>query len=224
MFILGSEANNYLETDETLNYPEQSIQGVNFQEVKESFLLQAIIESFVDGVLILTEQGEWVHANERACRVCQQISPNTSQTNGVPKAIWSICEALIDSRDLLLDQKVIIEAEVNTDDSAVYRIRARWLVIEESAHPYLLVTVEDRHQSNHNIAIAEANKYGLTSREAEVWLLRRANHSYKEIADKLYITLNTVKKHMKNIYAKQQGLFEADDSEEVSPYEYRRAS
>jgi DNA-binding CsgD family transcriptional regulator len=68
-----------------------------------------------------------------------------------------------------------------------------------------LVTIEDRQQSTHNAALTDVKKYGLTPREAEIWLLRRANYSYKEIADRLFITLNTVKKHMKNIYAKQEG-------------------
>jgi DNA-binding CsgD family transcriptional regulator len=77
------------------------------------------------------------------------------------------------------------------------------LVLEENAHPYLLVTIEDRNQSTQNLAIADAKKYGLTRRETEIWLLRRANYSYKEIADKLCISINTVKKHLKNIHIKQ---------------------
>ncbi len=49
---------------------------------------------------------------------------------------------------------------------------------------------------------ADVQKYGLTSREAAVWFFRQSNYSYKEIANKLFISVNTVKKHMKNIYAK----------------------
>ncbi|MCA1991018.1 MAG: LuxR C-terminal-related transcriptional regulator [Coleofasciculus sp. S288] len=223
MFILAPELNSHIKPTATLNYFEKPMQGAGVQQAKQQFLLQAIIEGFVDGVLILTERGEWVHANERAHYVCQQMSQCTSKSNYVPEDIWSVCEALIDSREFFLDRKVIIESEINTNDSIVYRIRARWLVLDESAHPYLLVTIEDRQQSSQNIAIAEAKKYGLTPREAEVWLLRRANHSYKEIADKLYITLNTVKKHMKNIYAKQQELFGFEESGEVTSCEYQQA-
>ena len=74
----------------------------------------------------------------------------------------------------------------------------------ENEQNLLLVTIEDCKQSSQSMAITDAHKYGLTDRETEVWLLRRANLSYKEIAAKLYITINTVKKHLKNIYAKQQ--------------------
>ncbi|MGA7937024.1 MAG: LuxR C-terminal-related transcriptional regulator [Kovacikia sp.] len=74
--------------------------------------------------------------------------------------------------------------------------------------PCVLVTLEDRLQSIQNAAISEGQKYGLTPRETEVWLRHRANYSYKEIASELYITFNTVKKHMKSIYAKQHLILE----------------
>jgi len=41
-------------------------------------------------------------------------------------------------------------------------------------------------------------------RREDVWLLRRANHSYEEIAAKLYIAVNTVKRHLKSIHAKRK--------------------
>ena len=63
--------------------------------------------------------------------------------------------------------------------------------------------MEDVYQPIQNIAIAEAEKYRLTPREKDVWLLYRANYTYKQIAAELCITLNTVKKHMKSIYSKQ---------------------
>ena len=50
------------------------------------------------------------------------------------------------------------------------------------------------------------HKCNLTSREQEIWSLRRSNYSYKEIAAELHITLNTVKKHLKNIYSKRETL------------------
>jgi WD40 repeat protein len=53
-------------------------------------------------------------------------------------------------------------------------------------------------------------KYNLTSREKEIWSLRRANYSLKEIAEALNISLRTIKKHMENIYAKRQTLLLLD--------------
>ncbi|MFB8791597.1 MAG: LuxR C-terminal-related transcriptional regulator [Potamolinea sp.] len=204
MVFLAPKLNDKSATIERQINSEKMVKGADSQAAKQPSLLQAIIEGFVDGVLIVTEGGDWVHSNERARRICHKLCQDTSQVNSVPKPIWHICESLIDSRDIFPDQSMIIEDEIDTDDCSTFRIRARWFAFEETAQPYILVTMEDRLQSTQNTAVAEIKKFGLTSREAEVWLLRRSNYSYKEIAAKLYITHNTVKKHLKNIYAKQQ--------------------
>jgi DNA-binding CsgD family transcriptional regulator len=166
-------------------------------------MLEAVLEGFIDGVLILNEQGELVHANDCARRICQKCS-ETLLVNSIPEPIWQVCESLIESRDLFSDHKLILESEISLETSAMFRIRVRWLDLGSSEQPYLLVTLEDRQQSTQNAVMTDVKKYGLTHREAQVWLLRQAKHSYKEIAAQLYITINTVKKHMKNIYAKQQ--------------------
>jgi len=204
MVFLAPKLNDQSATIEREINSEKMVKGTDSQPTKKPSLLQAIIEGFVDGVLIVTEGGDWVHANERARRICHKLCQDKSQVNLVPQPIWHICESLIDSRDIFPDQSMIIEEEIDTDDCSAFRIRARWFAFEETAQPYILVTMEDRLQSTQNTAVAEIKKFGLTSREAEVWLLRRSNYSYKEIAAKLYITHNTVKKHLKNIYAKQQ--------------------
>ena len=205
MVAFAPELNSKIATFTKQDLSEKQFKMAQSHQAKPPAFLQAIIEGFVDGVLILTEQGDWVHANEYARRICHKLSIGTSQSNAVPQPIWDVCESLIDSCEMFPELKMIIESEIDTENSGAFRIRARWLVLDESVRPYLLVTIEDRRQANQNIAIADAQKYSLTRREAEVWLLRRANYSYKEIAEKLYITHNTVKKHLKNIYAKQQG-------------------
>ncbi len=204
MSILAPRLNGHIEPFATRKPSKIHPQVAPSQASKPSALLQAIIEGFVDGVLILTEQGEWIHSNQYARRICNQLLKCTAQNHSVPETIWHICESLIESRELFPSQRMIIEAEIDGDNFTVFRVRVRWLQLDENSCPYLLVTVEDRSQTTQKTAITEAKKYGLTPREAEVWLLRRANYSYKEIADKLYITLNTVKKHMKNVHAKQQ--------------------
>jgi DNA-binding CsgD family transcriptional regulator len=181
------------------------------KETLKTYLLQAVIESFVDGILVLTPQGGLVHTNEYARRICNKLKAEKIQSsyrqqsaaNLLSEDIWRVCECLIESRELFPDEKIIIESEIKKSNSLELRIRARWLELEESNQRFLLVTLEDLGQTSESIAIADAKKYGLTDREAEVWLLRRASFSYQEIAEHLYITINTVKKHMKNIHAKQ---------------------
>ncbi|BAZ25824.1 two-component response regulator, CheY subfamily protein [Kalymmatonema gypsitolerans NIES-4073] len=167
-------------------------------------LLQAVIESFLDGILILSTERELLHANECGRRICRQLIPGGSSPDTIPEEVWRVCESLIDSRELFPGEKIFLESELETDRGVELRIRARWLPLTTGEQNFVLVILEDRNQTSQSMTLFDAKKYGLTNREAEVWLLRRANLSYKEIAEQLYITINTVKKHLKNIYAKQQ--------------------
>lgn len=46
------------------------------------------------------------------------------------------------------------------------------------------------------------NKFGLSPREYEVLVLIASGYSYQEIADKLFVSLSTVKTHASNIFSK----------------------
>lgn len=196
----SADENNY----NTASIKSQKLSSnEQLQSVSQVHLLQAAIESFVDGILILTTEGELFHANECAREICCQLVPNSELEDKIPAEIWRVCESLIESRKLFDNERKFMEFEVKKSKAVKLRIRAQWLQ-QNGNGDYLIVTLEDCNESSQNIAIADAKKYGLTEREAEVWLLRRANLTYKEIAEHLYITINTVKKHLKNIYAKQQ--------------------
>jgi Bacterial regulatory proteins, luxR family len=182
----------------------------SLNDFKPISLLQEVLEGFIDGILILTDRGEFIHANYCARRIFNQLTEEISSVNSIPQEIWRVCQSLIESRELFPNQKIILESEIVKSDSVAFRVRARWLKLEHIKHPCLLVTLEDRYQSLQTIVTTDVHKYGLTPREAEVWLLYRANYSYKEIADELFITLNTVKKHMKNIHAKRKATCDED--------------
>jgi DNA-binding CsgD family transcriptional regulator len=170
----------------------------------DNLFLQGVIESFFDGILILTEQGKLIHANFLARQICEELTEGKSENNFLPKEIWRVCQALIESRSLYENQPVIIESEITTEQLSTLRIRTRWLQLSEYQQPCLLVILEDKHKSIQNLALSEVVKYGLTRRETEIWLLRRTNLPVKNIAAKLGISINTVKKHIKNIYAKRE--------------------
>ena len=184
---------------------ENAKNNEKLQTVPQVYLLQAVIESFVDGILILTHKGELLHSNECAREMCRQLGKDSLEDK-IPVEILPVYESLIESRELFPSQRIFMEVEVEKSKAVKLRIRARWLHSDDNEEDYIIVTLEDCHESSQNIALADAKKYNLTEREAEVWLLRRANFSYKEIAEHLYITINTVKKHLKNIYAKQEGV------------------
>jgi DNA-binding CsgD family transcriptional regulator len=162
--------------------------------------LQAVLESFVDGILVLTEQKEQKYANQMALQLCQQLAGKSSV---VPQEVWKVCEALIGSRELYPDQAVVVESEVECQDAKL-RIRAQWLNGEGVEPRCLLIRLQDENQTIQGLAIAEAQSWGLTQRETEVWVRRRAGCHRKQIAEELFIALDTVKKHLKNIQTKRQ--------------------
>lgn len=185
----------------SINSLENSLSQVS---QSESFLHQKVIDSFIDGILVVSEQGDWIQSNHLAQRICEEITQNKSQPNSVPQSIWRVCQSLIESRQLYPNSSLMSESEIQTDKSRIFRIRVQWVELQEIPHSCLLVILEDRYQSLQSLVLAEIEKYGLTSREAEVWLLYRANYSRKEIAAELFICIDTVKKHLKNIKAKQE--------------------
>ncbi len=176
---------------------------------KQATLPQEVIANLIDGVLILTDKKELIYANDCAHRFLRQLNRGLSLVNQIPEEVWHICQALIDSRHLLANQYWLIESKILVDTSFVFNVRAHWLKLEDREQPCLLLSIRDQCQYVKDIVSEESQKYGLTSREREIWLLHRANYTYKQIALELCITPNTVKKHMKSIYSKQKSLPEA---------------
>ncbi|MEH2337221.1 helix-turn-helix transcriptional regulator [Nostoc sp.] len=182
----------------------QQLDSINLHESKRADFLQEVIEGLEDGILILSKAGKAIHANASAHRLCCQFNQGNFNQNFVPPAIWNLCKSLLNSRYLFSDKLLILSDEIVLDKSNVFRIRVRLLDLEGFEVPCLLVTIENQYESVKNVALTEVKKFDLTPREAEIWFLYRSNYSYKEIANKLYITINTVKKHMKNIHTKRQ--------------------
>ncbi|MEH2348669.1 MAG: helix-turn-helix transcriptional regulator [Nostoc sp.] len=182
----------------------QQPDSIDLHNSKRVNFLQEVIEGLEDGILILSQTGEIVHTNASANRLCSQFDQGNLNQSFVPSAIWNICELLLRSQYLFSDKLLILSDEIVLDKSNIFRIRVRLLDLDGFEMPCLLVTIENQCESVKNVALTEVKKFDLTPREAEIWFLYRSNYSYKEIAIKLYITIHTVKKHMKNIHTKRQ--------------------
>jgi DNA-binding CsgD family transcriptional regulator len=175
----------------------------------DCILLQEIVEALIDGVLILTPAGEWVYGNYNAHQICQQLNHGQTAGDTVPHPIWQICQRFINPDSTVAGQTTVaqptmLEAEITLERRVCYRVRVRWFRLEDTHSPHLLVTLEDRYQAALNRAIAEIHQYRLTARQADVWLLHSTGHTYREIATTLFVAMNTVKQHMKDIYLKQK--------------------
>ena len=161
-------------------------------------IFQALVESLdcFDGAMILTKTGELVASNRHAIQICHQLTCQLTQLSRVPQQIWHCCQAVLEN------QSQSVEDEIKIDQSNAIRIRASWLPAGYGEQPHLLVRLEDERQTAKQRAEAEAHKYGLTAREAQVWILKRIGCSDKSIATHLYIATDTVKKHVKSIRGK----------------------
>jgi DNA-binding CsgD family transcriptional regulator len=181
---------------------------VNGNEDNSLAFLDVILEGLLDGVMILDLQGRIVRANLQARSFCRKLVAVSamSEVNGLPLVVRAILEALLDSQKTFPQQRVMPEVETYLADRTPLRIRGQFLDLPRSgmAISYVFITIEDRRQSLRGAAIGDAQRFGLTPREAEVWYLRLLGESYREIANVLYITENTVRKHMKNILAKRR--------------------
>ncbi|NET37889.1 MAG: helix-turn-helix transcriptional regulator [Cyanothece sp. SIO1E1] len=173
---------------------------------------ERIVNELIDGILILTIQGDFVYANAKANKILKKLRKNRSKGGLIPREIWHICHSLIESRNLFPDENWLIESKIFINSSTTFNIRVRWIKLENFKSFCLLLLMEDQKQFIEDIAIQEAQKYNLTLREQEVWLLHQADYTYKQIAVELNITPNTVKKHMKSILTKQRSALDQAES------------
>ncbi|HEY9737238.1 MAG TPA: LuxR C-terminal-related transcriptional regulator, partial [Trichocoleus sp.] len=157
-----------------------------------------------DGVLLLTMRGECLHTNQQGRRLCRLLGADAA----VPTAIWSVCERLIDSRSWLSEYSVVLSETVLGQEGSSISIRVQWFELDSQPEPSILVTLENKTQAAKVSALVESRQYKLTPKETEVWVLRKINYSYEEIAAQLFIALNTVKRHIKSINAKRKQVME----------------
>ncbi|MEA5466808.1 LuxR family transcriptional regulator [Leptothoe sp. PORK10 BA2] len=171
-------------------------------------LLLAAIESFTIGLVIAAQNGTILHSNRRAQALLEDLPWSSPQT--VPERLWHPCQQLLENQEEPSDlfpfgYTIVLEDEISTNHGTIH-MKAQWFDWNNNANQSsdcFLITLEDRQQSLTTLAHQEAQRYGLTTRETDVWHLKRMDYSYKQIANALFISENTVKKHLKNIYAKK---------------------
>ncbi|MEO1347865.1 MAG: helix-turn-helix transcriptional regulator [Cyanobacteria bacterium J06635_15] len=185
------DLSNTCKQSDTLGLPQCT--SVPFSQIN--------IESLLDGILLLTPTGNVLSTNQLASQVCTKLLATQSQITPIPKVVWHLCKPLVAHPPKL---NTITESEISTDQFPRLYIRAQWVNLESLNEPCVLVILQNRYETCQRLAMAEARQYGLTPRETDVWQLRRMGHSNREIAHNLFISINTVKKHLKNITAKRE--------------------
>ncbi|MFB2981095.1 LuxR C-terminal-related transcriptional regulator [Microseira sp. BLCC-F43] len=169
---------------------------------------QILAESLREGLMIISRNVKPVYVNRQAKELCQTLAENDPSWAGLPEVVSEICHKLIKNGNGS-DQPVILECQAAGGQTI--RVRASWLNSYASDDSrgtgraqYILVFLENRNEILQEELQFEQQKYQFTDREMEIWSLLRQDYSYQEIAATLHISLNTVKTHVKNIYAKKR--------------------
>ncbi len=166
--------------------------------IAEDALWSALLESMPIGVLVLTTLLQLVYANDKAIGICERLEKSNSP---LPIAVIALCQRMIGEDEPIAEPLVM---EYQEQSEQFFRLQARWLCANAEAQPLLLVQIEDCLATLYEELALEQQKYDLTDREAEVWVLLRQDYSYQQISERLNISLNTVKTHVKNVYSKRK--------------------
>lgn len=182
--------------------------------------LTTIFETFLgclfpsQGLLLLDETGQLLQSNTKArefCHILQNSSTDSQlflSNQWLPRQLRVLCTFLVDALQTFPKQasQLQLRDEIFLENGLRLSLNAEWIALEA---PCILVRLEDMTQSAGRRALGDACRYHLTPREAEVWTLFLQGLSYQNISDQLFITMSTVKKHMKSIHSKRRnGLLE----------------
>lgn len=179
-------------------------------------VVEEALTKLTNGILLITEGNQLLYANDCACRILRQINQERQLSEGIPKEIRYLCNSIAEVRRQFPGQHWIMKTKICISSSVTFSVTARYMKLDSLGKSCIVLEMKDQYQLIKSIAIDEAKQYGLTDRETEIWMLQRANYTYKQIAAELFIAPNTVKKHMQNIHLKQKAASD-DYARQFSP-------
>ncbi|MGI0495451.1 helix-turn-helix transcriptional regulator [Alkalinema pantanalense CENA528] len=175
-------------------------------------VLESVLEQFPQGILVMSQGCHLLYANPRAQAFCQEILHLEDNPTVLPNLITDACNRFLAQQSSVLKPYV---AELHLHEATHLRLQIQWISTIEpenrelaDASRLIMVIIEDGYERSLQERWLQQQRYGLTEREAEVWELSLQQFSYQEISNKLDISLNTVKTHLKNIYAKRRAKFQ----------------
>ncbi len=125
-----------------------------------------------------------------------------------PNEFYYLCGVDIHYRGEILITITLIRQEESGDFSTAELLFLNRVKTSIACHIHLLRKIHPRNISNQkyiNIKYRQGmEKYDFTPREKEVACLVRSGQSNLEISEDLFISVNTVKKHLQNLYKKAE--------------------
>ncbi|PSR19180.1 hypothetical protein C8255_03740 [filamentous cyanobacterium CCP3] len=169
--------------------------------------LGVALNLLVDSFLLLNADGGIILSNTKGEELLQKMQTSQGKLSRqlqavLPEAVLKACDLLLENCAILADQS--LPTQVTLTVYPDIQLRISLIETEDERDPMFLVAMEDKQQSSLTQATVDQWLFGLTNREKEVWALRLQDYAYQEIAETLYLSVNTVKRHMKAILAKQE--------------------
>jgi DNA-binding CsgD family transcriptional regulator len=169
-------------------------------------------ESPREGLLLLDHKMSPVYFNQRARQICLQLNgglrdgadTDADKEFPVPGPILADCSEL--SHQLKTDEQPILwpkERVVLAENNLKFHIECSlvWRSDQVNPQPSFIINLKDLADDNEP-GIDLQSKYHLSKREMDIIYCIVKGQSYGEIADKLFISKQTVHTHIKNIYRK----------------------
>ncbi|EKQ70846.1 response regulator containing a CheY-like receiver domain and an HTH DNA-binding domain [Leptolyngbyaceae cyanobacterium JSC-12] len=183
-----------------------------------SLIWSRLLELLPQGVIVVSRNLTPVYWNQKAKQLCRSLTDAEFSGSTLPLPVSEACHRIIREHSAL-DTALILECQ--TSSGHIVRVSARWLEratthdlssggrvmsgdTANGTSAFIAVILENCEEVMRQEMAIQQKKYDLTDREAEIWMLLRQENTYQEIAQKLQISLNTVKTHVKNVYAKRR--------------------
>jgi DNA-binding CsgD family transcriptional regulator len=189
-------------------------------------LQSCLIEQVREGILLISRTQQAIFLNLKAQQLYQKLGAmdsfvpegrqheqiaNAEPCRSIPHLpkILRITYQRVQSQHSV-ESPLIMDYQVNEEQSIrirAYPLSDRHLDIPtalKEEHDFVLVLLEDRKAILAEELKFQQEQYQLTSRETEILHKLSQAQTYQDIAESLYISLNTVKFHVKNINSKRR--------------------
>ena len=191
-----------------------TISSINVEHLSGIFetLLEQLFPAY--GLALMDENGRLMQSSPKVRKLCHSLGEGTPKNQlsyfdqegklDLLTAVHVLCKTLRDSRSVFADKRIQLQEDILLEDSTRIRLNAEWIQLGAENPHHILIIIEDLTEASRQRALSDAYRYNLTPREMEVWELSLQGFTYRQISEKLFIAINTVKKHMKTIHSKRR--------------------